>query len=69
MENNMKPRSLTPRSEKGQMKEDFSYSRGQYEHQTLAPARRKARMEIAACAAIVAVLAFGYLNAPFFHWF
>jgi hypothetical protein len=49
------------------LKEDLSYTRSQYEKKTLAPARRKARAEMAVCTATVAVLVFCYLNARFFH--
>lgn len=50
------------------MKEDFSYSRRQYEKTTLQPARRNARREAIICAVFVAALVAIYVNERFFNW-
>ncbi|MGF6996893.1 hypothetical protein [Paraburkholderia sp. GAS32] len=51
------------------MKEDFAYSKRMHLEKTVAPAKRKARMELAAAIAMVAVLAFLGVNGYYLHWF
>ena len=51
------------------MNEDYSYSRSQYERNTLAPTRRAKRLGWIVCIAVIAMLVASYLNARVFHWF
>jgi hypothetical protein len=51
------------------MKEDFAYSKRMYQEQTVKPAKRKARNEMAVALVTVAALAFLALNGYVLHWF
>jgi hypothetical protein len=50
------------------MKENYEYSKRQYEEKVLKPAKKKERRELAASIVVVLILVGSYLTQHVLHW-